>query len=136
EELEDWLELRPLDPIYRLTLHDRSRLDVVPGAGGMGAGRERAPRPGRGGRRVGAAAAPRRRPAATWPSVTAWAGCWRPSGGRSSTATTTALPTWPGRWNCCGWPAWAASGGCTTWSPPTPPHVGSPAPPPAPRATH
>ena len=37
EELEDWLELRPLDPIYRLTFHDGSRLDVVPGAGRMAA---------------------------------------------------------------------------------------------------
>ena len=32
EELEDWLDLAPLDPIYRLTFHDGSRLDVVAGA--------------------------------------------------------------------------------------------------------
>src|SRR4029450_6381710 len=49
EELEDWLELRPLDPIYRLTFHDGSRLDVVPGAGGMGGGGGEAPPPPRGG---------------------------------------------------------------------------------------
>jgi phytoene desaturase len=29
EELEDWVELAPLDPIYRLTFHDGSRLDVL-----------------------------------------------------------------------------------------------------------
>jgi phytoene desaturase len=32
EELDDWLELDELDPTYRLTFHDGSRLDVVPGA--------------------------------------------------------------------------------------------------------
>jgi phytoene desaturase len=37
EELDDWLELVPLDPIYRLTFHDGSRLDVVPGAERMAA---------------------------------------------------------------------------------------------------
>src|SRR5919107_4188591 len=41
EELEDWLELAPLDPIYRLTFHDGSRLDVVPGAERMAAEVER-----------------------------------------------------------------------------------------------
>ena len=41
EELEDWLELRPLDPIYRLTFHDGSRLEVVPGAERMAAEVER-----------------------------------------------------------------------------------------------
>ena len=41
EELEDWLELVPLDPIYRLTFHDGSRLDVVPGAERMAAEVER-----------------------------------------------------------------------------------------------
>jgi len=41
EELDDWLELAPLDPIYRLTFHDGSRLDVVPGAERMAAEVER-----------------------------------------------------------------------------------------------
>jgi len=41
EELEDWLELAPLDPIYRLTFHDGSRLDVVRGAERMAAEVER-----------------------------------------------------------------------------------------------
>jgi phytoene desaturase len=41
EELEDWLELAPLDPIYRLTFHDGSRLDVVCGAERMAAEVER-----------------------------------------------------------------------------------------------
>jgi phytoene desaturase len=41
EELEDWLELDPLDPIYRLTFSDGSRLDVVPGAERMAAEVER-----------------------------------------------------------------------------------------------
>jgi phytoene desaturase len=41
EELEDWLELAPLDPIYRLGFHDGSRLDVVPGAERMAAQVER-----------------------------------------------------------------------------------------------
>src|SRR5512132_3966084 len=41
EELEDWLELRPLDPIYRIGFHDGSRLDIVPGAEGMAAEVER-----------------------------------------------------------------------------------------------
>ena len=41
EELDDWLELAPLDPIYRLAFHDGSRLDVVPGAERMAAEVER-----------------------------------------------------------------------------------------------
>jgi hypothetical protein len=41
EELEDWLELAPLDPTYRLTFHDGSRLDVLPGAERMAAEVER-----------------------------------------------------------------------------------------------
>ena len=41
EELDDWLELAPLDPIYRLTFHDGARLDVVPGAERMAAEVER-----------------------------------------------------------------------------------------------
>jgi phytoene desaturase len=41
EELEDWLELDPLDPIYRIGFHDGSRLDVVPGAERMAAEVER-----------------------------------------------------------------------------------------------
>jgi phytoene desaturase len=41
EELDDWLELAPLDPIYRLTFHDGSRLDIVPGAEPMAAEVER-----------------------------------------------------------------------------------------------
>src|SRR5512132_1329562 len=50
EELEDWLELRPLDPIYRLTFHDGSRLDVVPGPGRMAAEVERLAGPEEAGR--------------------------------------------------------------------------------------
>src|SRR4029450_9893676 len=45
EELEDWLELDALDPIYRLTFHDGSRLDIVGGAermAGEGGGLRRA----------------------------------------------------------------------------------------------
>jgi len=41
EELDDWLELAPLDPIYRLTFHDGARLDVLPGAERMAAEVER-----------------------------------------------------------------------------------------------
>jgi phytoene desaturase len=41
EELDDWLELDPLDPIYRLGFHDGSRLDVVCGAERMAAEVER-----------------------------------------------------------------------------------------------
>jgi phytoene desaturase len=50
EELEDWLELAPLDPIYRLTFHDGSRLDVLPGAERMAAEVERLAGPGEAGR--------------------------------------------------------------------------------------
>ena len=50
EELEDWLELRPLDPIYRLTFHDGSRLDVVSGPGRMAAEVERLAGPEEAGR--------------------------------------------------------------------------------------
>src|SRR5918999_3560943 len=45
EELEDWLELEALDPIYRLGFHDGSRVDVLPGAERMAAEVERLPRP-------------------------------------------------------------------------------------------
>src|SRR4029453_13349999 len=41
----DWLELAPLDPIYRLTFHDGAKLDIVPGAERMGAGGGGLPRP-------------------------------------------------------------------------------------------
>jgi phytoene desaturase len=41
EELEDWLELDPLDPVYRIGFHDGSHLDVVPGAARMAAEVER-----------------------------------------------------------------------------------------------
>jgi phytoene desaturase len=50
EELEDWLELRALDPIYRLTFHDGSRLDVVAGAERMAAEVERLAGPEEAGR--------------------------------------------------------------------------------------
>jgi phytoene desaturase len=50
EELEDWLELRPLDPIYRIGFHDGSRLDVVPGAERMAAEVERLAGPEEAGR--------------------------------------------------------------------------------------
>ena len=50
EELEDWLELRPLDPTYRLTFHDGSRLDVVCGAERMAAEVERLAGPAEAGR--------------------------------------------------------------------------------------
>src|SRR4029453_16904789 len=96
EELEDWLELAPLDPIYRLTFHDGSSLDGVPGGarrGGAGAGRA--------GRR-GWAAPGRRRPPTAWPSGSTWGRWRRLSGGRSSTATTTVRPTCCSPWPCCG----------------------------------
>jgi phytoene desaturase len=41
EELDDWLELVPLDPCYRIGFHDGSQLDVVPGAERMAAAVER-----------------------------------------------------------------------------------------------
>ncbi|HYY82694.1 MAG TPA: phytoene desaturase family protein [Actinomycetes bacterium] len=41
EELDDWLPLRRLDPTYRLSFHDGSRLDVLPDAGRMAAEVER-----------------------------------------------------------------------------------------------
>src|SRR5919197_1541540 len=41
EELEDWLPLRRLDPTYRLSFHDGSRLDVLPDADRMAAEVER-----------------------------------------------------------------------------------------------
>jgi len=50
EELEDWLELLPLDPTYRLTFHDGSRLDVVCGAERMAAEVERLAGPEEAGR--------------------------------------------------------------------------------------
>ena len=50
EELEDWLELRPLDPIYRIGFHDGSRLDVLPGAERMAAEVERLAGPEEAGR--------------------------------------------------------------------------------------
>src|SRR5215216_4565245 len=50
EELEDWLELRPLDPIYRIGFHDGSRLDIVPGAERMAAEVERLAGPEEAGR--------------------------------------------------------------------------------------
>ena len=68
EELEDWVELAPLDPIYRLTFHDGSRLDVLRAPSGWRPRSSGSPAP--------------RRPAATWPSATTWGGCWRPSGGQ------------------------------------------------------
>jgi phytoene desaturase len=50
EELEDWLELEALDPIYRLGFHDGSRLDVLPGAERMAAEVERLAGPEEAGR--------------------------------------------------------------------------------------
>jgi phytoene desaturase len=50
EELDDWLELAPLDPIYRLTFHDGSRLDMVVGAEAMAAQVERLAGPEEAGR--------------------------------------------------------------------------------------
>src|SRR5919198_1446927 len=41
EELDDWLPLRRLDPTYRLSFHDGSRLDVLPDADRMAAEVER-----------------------------------------------------------------------------------------------
>ncbi|HEX6673578.1 MAG TPA: phytoene desaturase family protein [Actinomycetes bacterium] len=46
EELDDWLELVPLDPCYRIGFHDGSHLDVVPGAERMAAAVERLAGPG------------------------------------------------------------------------------------------
>jgi phytoene desaturase len=50
EELDDWLDLAPLDPTYRLTFHDGSRLDVLPGAERMAAEVERLAGPEEAGR--------------------------------------------------------------------------------------
>jgi phytoene desaturase len=50
QELDDWVPLAPLDPVYRLTFHDGSRLDVLPGAERMAAEVERLAGPEEAGR--------------------------------------------------------------------------------------
>jgi phytoene desaturase len=50
EELDDWLALDPLDPVYRLTFHEGSRLDVLAGAEPMAAEVERLAGPEEAGR--------------------------------------------------------------------------------------
>src|SRR4029450_7567927 len=69
EELEDWLELDPLDPISRLTFHDGSRLDVVPGAERMAAEVERLAGPGEAARYLAFRAHLGRMAAAEWRAV-------------------------------------------------------------------
>jgi phytoene desaturase len=83
EELEGWLELRPLDPIYRLTFHDGSRLDVLRGAGPMAAEVERLAGPEE------ASRAPRSRP--TPPSTSAPRRS-RPAPARSRPGTCACSP--------------------------------------------
>jgi phytoene desaturase len=50
EELDDWLPLAELDPYYRISFHDGSRLDVVPGAARMAAAVQRLAGPDEAGR--------------------------------------------------------------------------------------
>ena len=106
EELEDWLELAPLDPIYRLTFHDGARLDIVPGAERMAAEVERLAGPEEAARYLAFRAHLGRMLEAEW-------------GPFINRNIDSPRPTWRGPWPWPGWPAWAASGGSTTWSPPT-----------------
>ena len=68
EELDDWLELAPLNPYYRIGFHDGSHLDVVPGAERMAASVERLAGPGEAARYLAFRAHLRRMYEAGWPA--------------------------------------------------------------------
>ena len=93
ERLEDWLDLRPVDPLYRAHYADGSTLDVRADVDAMAAEVERVC----GARRGGRLPPVRRR---TSPRCTGWR-CAASSTATSTRRSACSARTWPG-WSRCG----------------------------------